>query len=198
MTTDTSRCSLVFALLILAVGCSSPAWATEKTSNSFFDRQGISLMYGRSTWTNVGPDPEVHYDWTSLAYVLGKDLTSWLALEGQAGPGYLNPEGPGDSASIEARILADLHYQFLFVKFGVGAAYLFDAASLPGIASAKLHSIISGTVGIKFLFRRQTSAPVELRLGYGVEHISAIAKDGSDGDTGWNAGGPRITVSWFF
>jgi len=162
------------------------------------DRQGLMLIYGRSNWTNVGPKPAIDYEWTTAAYVLTHDTAPWLSIETRIGAGYLEADNGGDCVSAELRILADIHYKWLFVQFGTGLARIFNAEALPGLAETRVHSILSGAAGLRFPIRAGTTAPVELTLGYGVEHLSAISKNGSEGDTGWNAGGPRMAVTWRF
>ncbi|MCG8620106.1 MAG: hypothetical protein MI802_28130, partial [Desulfobacterales bacterium] len=68
--------------------------------------------------------------------------------------------------------------------------------NLPGLAESPVHSIISGSAGFRFSFEREEKPPVELTLGYGVEHMSAPFKGGEDGDDGWNAGGAILALSW--
>lgn len=175
-----------------------PANAAGDDAKSFFDRHGLTLLHGRSAWTSVGPAAEVPYEWTTAAYVLTKELSSWFSLDTQIGGGYLKADHRGDSPSAELRLLGDIHYKWLFVQLGCGVAHVFDPDALPGLAESKTHSIVSGAAGLRFPIGRSGPGPVELTLAYGVEHLSAISKHGSDGDTGWNAGGPRIGVTWHF
>ncbi len=166
--------------------------------DKFIDYHGFTVFYGHSDWTNIGPDPIDDYEWTTVSYLLGKDLSSWFAFETQFGVGYLKTDNFGDSLSLEARILANLHYKFLFLKIGGGAAHLFDDDNLPGLAESNIQGIITGSAGLRFLFDRKGKPPVELTLGYGVEHMSAPTKGGEDGDEGWNTGGTRLTLAWTF
>ncbi|WDP90178.1 MAG: hypothetical protein HUN04_10875 [Desulfobacter sp.] len=192
---NVSKQMVIFGFLLAALGATAPA-ATAR--GSFFDYHGTSMFYGQSQWTNVGPEPAENYEWTSVNYLLGKDLTGWLALETWLGAGFLNSDHHGNTPTIEARIMADAHYGCLFLKLGWGAAHLFEDQNLPGLAPSTLHTIISGSAGFRFQFRRRGNPPVELRLGYGVEHMSAPTKGGEDGDEGWNAGGIRICLAWPF
>ena len=186
-----SKRFLAICLILVSVMGALPAAASE----SFFDRQGFTLMHGRSVWTDVGPDADVDYEWTSLGYLLDKDLTAWFSVGTQLGAGYLHTRNGGNSPTAEVRILADLHYGWLFLQMGTGVARVFNVDNLPGLAETRLHSILCGAAGLRFPLGG--SGPV-LSLGYGVDHLSAISKQGRDGDTGWNAGGPRVTVTWPF
>ncbi|MEH0021593.1 MAG: hypothetical protein V6Z89_18200 [Desulfobacter sp.] len=181
----------LFVLIVFMTLNIPAAWAGDK----FIDYQGFSVFHGRSEWTSIGPDTVDEYEWTTLNYTLGKHLATWAALETWLGAGYLETDNHGDTPTLEARLLADLHYKFLFLKLGCGIAHLFDDDDLPGLAESGVHSIISGSAGFRFTFDRDKKPPVELTLGYGVEHISAPFKDGDDGDDGWNAGGVLLTLT---
>lgn len=185
-----SRFLILFLVLFIST---APLSAGQTSSRGLFDRHGLTLMHGRSAWTNLGPEPAVRYEWSTAGYLLTRDLSPWFSLETQIGAGYLKAEGRGDSPSAELRLLGDVHYQWLFLQLGCGIAHVFDPDALPGLAETKTHSILSGTAGFRIPI-----GSTDLSLGYGVEHISAISKNGSEGDTGWNAGGPRLALTWRF
>ena len=186
-----SPCLILIILLILNL----PQAGAE---NRFIDYHGFTTFYGHSDWTGIGPEPLDDYEWTSVNYLVGKNLSSWFAFETQFGVGYLETENFGESFSLEGRILANLHYKFLYLKIGGGAAHLFDDDNLPGLAESNIYGIITGSAGFRFLFNRKEKPPVEFTLGYGVEHMSAPSKGGEDGDDGWNTGGVRLTLAWAF
>ncbi|WP_035237225.1 hypothetical protein [Desulfobacter vibrioformis] len=186
------RAKAAFFILVFVQTLILPAaWA----GNRFIDYQGVSVFHGRSDGTGIGPDTVDAYEWTTLNYTLGKNLTTWTAFETLLGAGYLESEHYGDTTTLEARVLADVHYKFLFLKFGVGIAHLFDDDNLPGLAETGIHGIISGSAGFRFRFHREKKPPVVVSLGYGVEHVSAPFKHGDDGDDGWNTGGVLFTLS---
>lgn len=165
------------------------------SAEDFFNYKGADFFYGKSQWTNIGPDASVDYEWTSANYFLGKKITPWLAFETSIGAGFLNTDDYGNSPTIEARIFGVINYKFLFLKLGGGGAHIFEDHNLPGLAPSDIHGIISGLVGIRYQFYPQNKSPIELIVGYGVEHISAPTKGGEDGDDGWNAGGLKISLS---
>jgi hypothetical protein len=186
------RVKFAFFILIFVQILNLPtAWA----GNRFIDYQGVSVFHGRSDGTSIGPDTVDEYEWTTINYTLGKNLTSWAAFETLLGAGHLETEHYGDTETLEVRFLAEVHYKFLFFKLGGGIAHLFDDDNLPGLAESGIHAIISGSAGFRFQFNRQKKPPVAVSLGYGVEHISAPFKDGDDGDDGWNTGGVLLTLS---
>jgi hypothetical protein len=191
---DIGHRRIPFVLLLsflLIIGLSS-----AQAQETFFDTHGISLFYGHSDYTNIGPSPADDYEWTSVNYVLGKRLTPVFAIEGRIGGGYLNTENHGSTLTAEARLLLDVRYKFLFFKIGGGVAHLFDDDNLPGLAEYPVHGIISGSAGFRFSIEREEKPPVELTLGYGVEHMSAPFKGGEDGDDGWNVGGALLSLTW--
>jgi len=186
------RAKAAFFILVFVQTLNLPAaWA----GNRFIDYQGFSVFHGRSDGTGIGPDTVDAYEWTTLNYTLGKNLTTWTALETLLGAGYLETEHYGDTKTLEVRVLADVHYKFLFFKFGVGIAHLFDDDNLPGLGETGIHGIISGSAGFRFRFHREKKPPVAISLGYGVEHVSAPFKHADDGDDGWNTGGVLFTLS---
>lgn len=196
MQLPTRRNSIVSTILILmSLFAQIPS---AHSREDFIDYHGLTLFYGRSAWTNIGPSNETPYEWTHISYVLGKNIAPWISLETHIGPGYLATDLHGSTPSLEARILANFHYKFFFIKIGGGMAHLFDAGNLPGLADSNIHGIVSGSTGLEFSFDRGSSLPIILTLGYGVEHISAPNKDGEDGDEGWNTGGAKIAVNWPF
>lgn len=188
------RIALLTGILVLAL--SYPYSAAYPSEDVFFDYHGMAILHGDSRWTGIGPTPIDEYTWSSINYILGKDLTSWLAVETWLGLGDLDSENFGESHSLEARILAALHYGCFFLKAGGGTAHLFDDDNLPGLAPANIYGIISGSVGFRKEIRRRGKPPLEITLGYGVEHISAYNKHGEDGDDGWNTGGIYLSLTW--
>lgn len=169
-------------------------FSTARAGDSLIDYHGFTLYHGRSDNTSIGPSPGDDYQWTSLGYHLGKHLAPWVSLETRIGAGYLETENFGDTPTLEARLLMDIHHKVFFFRIGGGVAHLFDDANLPGLAESPVHSIITGSAGLRFRFLRK-GRPIELSLGYGVEHLSAPFKDGDDGDDGWNTGGLVIALT---
>jgi len=184
---------LAISLFVVLFTAMLPAGRGPAQGEELIEHHGLILGYGCSAWTNVGPDARVDYQWTTAGYLLSKDIVPWFSLESQIGAGYLKADNGGDSPSVELRILGNFHYKWLFMKLGCGVAHVFNAEALPGLAETKAHSIVSGALGFRFPLD-----PVEITLGYWVEHISAISKNGSEGDTGWNVGGPKVAITWRF
>lgn len=168
------------------------------TSQDLGIYHGVRTFYGESSWTAIGPDPSDGYYWSNISYVLGKDINSWCSFEGLMGPGYIESDDFGDSISVEMRLLFDLHYKFLYLKVGGGAAHLFDSDNIPDLADSNLYGIISYSTGIRFLFNENSKNPCEFTLGYGVEHLSSPFHHADEGDSGMNVGVVKIGLDWKF
>lgn len=167
-------------------------------AENFFDYHGVSAFYGDNSFSIVGPDAAVDYEWTRISYLLGKDINSWFSIETLLGPGYLDTDGFGDSFSVEWRVLMDFHYKYLFFKIGGGFAHLFDSDNLPDLADASYYGIISGSTGFRYRFMEKGMETCSIMIGYGVEHISDPNSHADDGDAGWNAGGVILNLNWKF
>ncbi len=159
---------------------------------------GVRTFYGEDSWTPIGPDPSDGYSWSNISYVLGIDINSWCSFEGLLGPGYIESDNFGDSTSVELRLLFDLHYKFLYLKFGGGPSYLFDTKNIPDLADANFYGIISYSTGIRFFFNENTNNPIEFSLGYGVEHLSSPLHHADEGDSGMNVGTVQLGLEWKF
>lgn len=167
-------------------------------AGSFFDYQGINGFYGRSNWTNIGPDPVDDYEWYNIRYFLGKTIKPWLSFETSLGPGYIKTENFNETGTVEWRLLFAIHSEYLYLKLGTGAAYLFDSEDLPDLSSSNLFAIISASAGFCFRFYDSQKNGPELSLGYSVEHLSDPFKGGDDGDNGLNVGAIKVIVTWDF
>jgi hypothetical protein len=164
----------------------------------FIDYQGITVFYGHSSCTNIGPEPEDKYEWYNISYLLGKDINPWLSLETSLGPGYIKTANYNETGSLEWRLLFDIHHRYLYFKLGTGVAYLLESANMPDLSTSHFFSIISCSVGFRFSFNEGGKYGPGIMLGYSVEHISDPFKGGEDGDTGLNIGAIKATISWDF
>ncbi len=163
----------------------------------FLDYHGVTGFYGKSDWTNIGPEPEDKYEWYNISYFVGKDIKPWLSLETLLGPGYIKPANFDESGSLEWRLLLNIHSKYLYLKLGTGVAYLFQSGTLPDLSDANFFAIISSSIGFRYRFNEEKNSP-EINLGYSVEHLSDPFKGGEDGDTGLNIGAITATISWEF
>ena len=57
-------------------------------AKAFDDELVKEAVHGRGdNWTEVGPHDQGNYEWINISYLAGKNLSSWLSLEGVIGPG---------------------------------------------------------------------------------------------------------------
>lgn len=164
----------------------------------WFDNEGVRAFYGTSSMTTIGPTPtEVDsYNWTSISYLLEKNIYNWLDVDTTIGVGYLD-SSVKSSPSVEGRILFKAHYEPFYFSVGGGLAYLFYPDHMPDLADSCVYGLISGEVGLHFI----ESKNFDLRAGYMVEHISSPLHGGETGDNndpGWNIGGLCINLTWKF
>ena len=167
-------------------------------ANEWIDYQGVTGFYGRSNWTNIGPDPVDEYEWYNISYFLGKDLKPWLSLETLLGPGYIKIDNFNETGTLEWRLRLDIHDKYFYFKLGTGVAYLFESGNMPDLSGADFYSIVTCSLGFHYSFLENGKNGPDIKLGYSVEHLSDPFKRGVDGDTGLNVGAINLLFSWYF
>ncbi len=182
---------LVIAVIILSANQSARA-------SDFFDYHYVMGFYGHSNWTNIGPEPSNSYKWVNISYAIGKDITPWLSLETAMGPGYIRTADFNKSATLEWRMLMDLHKKYLFFKLGAGAAHLLDSSNMPDLSSSNFFSLVSCQLGLRYRPNDKRKNQPEFKIGYSVEHLSDPFKGGDDGDSGLNVGTVNAQLIWQF